>query len=72
MPTTEATPCSPWPKAGEYDKIRKLAYDTFGLDLRTGKETLVSTGWPNRSGNPGTLPLTRTTSMWWRTPPVRL
>jgi len=42
MATTEATECSPL-KAAEYDKIRKLAYDTFGLDLRTGKETLVST-----------------------------
>ena len=26
----------------EFDKIRRLAYDTFGLDLRTGKESLVS------------------------------
>jgi chemotaxis protein methyltransferase CheR len=42
MATTDAAVCSPL-KAGEYDKIRKLAYDTFGLDLRTGKETLVST-----------------------------
>src|ERR1035437_4943949 len=42
MPIAEATSCSPL-KASEYDKIRKLAYDTFGLDLRTGKETLVST-----------------------------
>jgi len=29
-------------KAGEFAKIRQLAYDTFGLDLRQGKETLVS------------------------------
>lgn len=29
-------------KAGEFAKIRQLAYDTFGLDLREGKETLVS------------------------------
>ncbi len=29
-------------KAGEFAKIRQLAYDTFGLDLRAGKETLVS------------------------------
>jgi chemotaxis protein methyltransferase CheR len=29
--------------AREYESIRKLAYDTFGLDLRAGKETLVST-----------------------------
>jgi chemotaxis protein methyltransferase CheR len=42
MPIAEATSCRPL-KASEYDKIRKLAYDTFGLDLRTGKETLVST-----------------------------
>src|SRR5580704_17576684 len=42
MPATVATSCSPL-KSSEYEKIRKLAYDTFGLDLRTGKETLVST-----------------------------
>jgi chemotaxis protein methyltransferase CheR len=30
-------------KAGEFAKIRDLAYNTFGLDLRAGKETLVST-----------------------------
>ena len=29
-------------KAAEFAKIRQLAYDTFGLDLRAGKETLVS------------------------------
>jgi len=29
-------------KAAEFAKIRRLAYDTFGLDLREGKETLVS------------------------------
>jgi chemotaxis protein methyltransferase CheR len=42
VPTSDVTACSPL-KASEYEKIRKLAYDTFGLDLRTGKETLVST-----------------------------
>jgi len=42
MSTIESNSCSPL-KTSEYDKIRKLAYDTFGLDLRTGKETLVST-----------------------------
>jgi chemotaxis protein methyltransferase CheR len=30
-------------KAHEFSKIRQLAYETFGLDLRAGKETLVST-----------------------------
>jgi chemotaxis protein methyltransferase CheR len=29
-------------KAGEFDKIAKLAYEHFGLDLRNGKEGLVS------------------------------
>jgi chemotaxis protein methyltransferase CheR len=29
-------------KPSEFAKIRRLAYDTFGLDLRPGKETLVS------------------------------
>ncbi|MCZ2155048.1 MAG: protein-glutamate O-methyltransferase CheR [Bryobacterales bacterium] len=29
-------------KQAEFEKIRKLAYETFGLDLRAGKETLVS------------------------------
>ena len=42
MSASETTTCSPL-RTSEYDKIRKLAYDTFGLDLRTGKETLVST-----------------------------
>ncbi len=42
MPATEVTHCSPL-QSSEYEKIRKLAYDTFGLDLRAGKETLVST-----------------------------
>ncbi len=42
MRTPEETMCRTL-KAGEFEKIRKLAYDTFGLDLRTGKETLVST-----------------------------
>src|SRR4051812_35523226 len=27
--------------AREFDQIRKLAYDQFGLELRTGKEQLV-------------------------------
>src|SRR5437762_12706447 len=42
MPTLDDTPCRPL-KAREFAKIRQLAYDTFGLDLRAGKETLVST-----------------------------
>ncbi len=41
MPALDDTSCSPL-KAGEFAKIRQLAYDTFGLDLREGKETLVS------------------------------
>ncbi len=41
MPTLEDTSCRPL-KAREFAKIRQLACDTFGLDLRTGKETLVS------------------------------
>jgi chemotaxis protein methyltransferase CheR len=42
MPTLDDTSCRPL-KAREFAKIRQLAYDTFGLDLRAGKETLVST-----------------------------
>jgi chemotaxis protein methyltransferase CheR len=41
MPTVDDTSCRPL-KAREFAKIRQLAYDTFGLDLRAGKETLVS------------------------------
>jgi chemotaxis protein methyltransferase CheR len=41
MPALDDTAYSPL-KAGEFAKIRQLAYDTFGLDLREGKETLVS------------------------------
>ncbi len=41
MPTLDDTFCRPL-KAREFAKIRQLAYDTFGLDLRAGKETLVS------------------------------
>jgi chemotaxis protein methyltransferase CheR len=41
MPTLEGISCRPL-KASEFAKIRRLAYDTFGLDLRAGKETLVS------------------------------
>jgi len=41
MRTAEETFCRPL-KAGEFAKIRKLAYDTFGLDLRSGKEALVA------------------------------
>jgi chemotaxis protein methyltransferase CheR len=41
MPVADAASCRPL-KSGEFAKIRQLAYDTFGLDLRTGKETLVS------------------------------
>jgi len=29
-------------KAAEFDRIRKLAYERFGLDLRSGKEELVA------------------------------
>lgn len=42
MRTPEDTMCRPL-KTAEFAKIQRLAYDTFGLDLRTGKETLVST-----------------------------
>jgi len=41
MPTLDATSCLTL-KANEFAKIRQLAYNTFGLDLRAGKETLVS------------------------------
>jgi chemotaxis protein methyltransferase CheR len=41
MPTIDDTSCRPL-KAREFAKIRQLAYDTFGLDLRAGKESLVS------------------------------
>jgi chemotaxis protein methyltransferase CheR len=41
MPTPDDTSWRPL-KAREFAKIRQLAYDTFGLDLRAGKETLVS------------------------------
>lgn len=42
MHTPDDTMCRPL-KAEEFAKIRRLAYDTFGLDLRNGKEPLVST-----------------------------
>jgi chemotaxis protein methyltransferase CheR len=41
MPALEDTSCRPL-EAREFAKIRQLAYDTFGLDLRAGKETLVA------------------------------
>jgi chemotaxis protein methyltransferase CheR len=41
MPRHESEPCSPL-RASEFAKIRRLAYETFGLDLRSGKETLVA------------------------------
>lgn len=41
MPKAEAGYC-PTLNAREFDRIRRLAHDTFGLDLRAGKETLVS------------------------------
>src|SRR3954453_10674826 len=41
MPSLEDVSFRPL-KAGEFAKIRQLAYDTFGLDLRAGKETLVA------------------------------
>lgn len=37
--TTEIRPLT----AREFEQIRRLAYEQFGLDLRDGKETLVST-----------------------------
>jgi len=42
MPTLDDNACRPL-RAREFARIRQLAYDTFGLDLRAGKETLVST-----------------------------
>jgi len=42
MPPLEHAACRPL-RGSEFAKIRKLAYDTFGLDLKAGKETLVST-----------------------------
>jgi chemotaxis protein methyltransferase CheR len=41
MPAVDEISCRPL-KASEFAKIRQLAYETFGLDLRAGKETLVS------------------------------
>jgi len=41
MPTADDARCRPL-QAHEFAKIRHLAYDTFGLDLRAGKESLVS------------------------------
>jgi len=41
MPALDHAFCRPL-KADEFARIRQLAYDTFGLDLRAGKETLVS------------------------------
>jgi hypothetical protein len=38
MPTLDDNACRPL-TAREFAKIRQLAYDTFGLDLRAGKET---------------------------------
>jgi chemotaxis protein methyltransferase CheR len=37
----ETAPCAPLSPA-EFEKFRRLAYETFGLDLRSGKEQLVS------------------------------
>lgn len=42
MPALDNFPCRPL-RDSEFARIRKLAYDTFGLDLKAGKETLVST-----------------------------
>jgi len=42
MRPSDSEACVPL-RPGEFSKIRQLAYQTFGLDLRTGKETLVST-----------------------------
>jgi len=42
MPLADEIRCQPL-RASEFNQIRKLAYDTFGLDLRAGKESLVST-----------------------------
>ena len=36
--TTEVRPLT----AREFEQFRRLAYEKFGLDLRNGKETLVS------------------------------
>jgi chemotaxis protein methyltransferase CheR len=33
---------APAPTPGEFEQIRRLAYEKFGLDLRSGKEQLVS------------------------------
>jgi chemotaxis protein methyltransferase CheR len=41
MPATEDTSFQPL-RPGEFARIRRLAYETFGLDLPKGKETLVS------------------------------
>ncbi len=41
MPAVDDPLCVPL-KAREFAEIRRLAYDTFGLDLRAGKETLVA------------------------------
>jgi chemotaxis protein methyltransferase CheR len=41
MPTLDDPPCRPL-RPSEFAKIRRLAYDTFGLDLRSGKEELVA------------------------------
>src|SRR3954466_14992198 len=41
MTTIDDPSCRPL-RPSEFDKIRRLAYDTFGLDLRSGKEDLVS------------------------------
>ena len=41
MATLDDASCRPL-KASEFAKIRQLAYSAFGLDLRAGKETLVS------------------------------
>ncbi|MCC6362020.1 MAG: protein-glutamate O-methyltransferase CheR [Bryobacterales bacterium] len=41
MPPLDNVACRPL-RSSEFAKIRKLAYDTFGLDLKAGKETLVS------------------------------
>jgi chemotaxis protein methyltransferase CheR len=41
MQFTEPPACRPL-RASEFAKFRQLAYDTFGLDLRAGKETLVA------------------------------
>lgn len=55
--------------ATEFDEIRRLAYDKFGLDLRRGKEELVSARLGCKIRESATAaPFASITGTCWRIP----